>query len=301
LTRRAAQLLSFLRAALRGISASPLTSGVAIATIGVSLVLVGAFALLVANMQRLLDDFGDALHVTAFLEDGLSEDQQRELAATAATVEGVTSVRLVGKREALERFRDGVGRGAALLEGLSENPLPASLEIGLAPEHRSAAGLERVSGSLDGLPGIQELTSGQDWVEGYLRAIALVRGVGWGLALILALATLLIVANTIRLAVLSRRDELEILALVGASRAYVGTPFLIEGLIQGAAGGALALLLLYLVFRLVLPGFEFGLELLLGGIEPRFFTLVEAAWLLCAGAGLGLFGAGAALASESRP
>jgi cell division transport system permease protein len=300
-TRSVAQLLAFLRAALRGISASPLTSGVAIATIGVSLVLVGAFALLVANMQRLLDDFGDALHVTAYLEDGLSEDHQRQLAATAATVEGVTSVRLVSKQEALERFRGGVGRGAALLEGLSENPLPASLEIGLAPEHRSAAGLARVSGSLDGLPGIQELTSGQDWVEGYLRAIALVRGVGWGLALILALATLLIVANTIRLAVLSRRDELEILALVGASRAYVGTPFLIEGLIQGAAGGALALLLLYAVFRLVLPGFEFGLELLLGGVEPRFFTLGEAVWLLGVGAGLGLFGAGAALVSESRP
>ena len=301
MNRPAAQLLSFLRAALRGITSSPLTSGVAIVTIGVTLVLVGAFALLVANMERMLADFGDALHVTAFLEEGLSEDERRQLAATAATVEGVTSVRLVSKEEALERFRGGVGRGAALLEGLSENPLPASLEIGLAAEDRSAAGLARVSGSLDGLPGIQDLTSGQDWVEGYLRAIALVRGVGWGLALILALATLLIVANTIRLAVLSRRDELEILSLVGASRAYVSMPFLIEGLIQGAAGGALALGLLYAVFRLVVPGFEFGLELVLGGVEPRFFSAGEAVWLLAAGAGLGLFGAGAALASESRP
>lgn len=299
--RAAAQGLSFLRAALRGLSASPLTSGVAVVTIGVTLVLVGAFALLVANMQRLLDDFGDALHVTAFLEDGLPEDAQRQLAATAATVEGVTSVRLVSKQEALERFRNGVGRGGALLEGLSENPLPASLEIGLAPEYRSAAGLARVAGSLDGLPGIQELSSGQDWVEGYLRAIALVRGVGFGLALILALATLLIVANTIRLAVLSRRDEIEILALVGASRAYVGTPFLIEGLLQGVSGGLLALVLLYALFRLVLPGFEFGLELLLGGVEPRFFSPLEAAALLAAGAGLGLFGAGFALASEVQP
>ena len=119
--------------------------------------------------------------------------------------------------------------------------------------------------------------------------------------MILALATLLIVANTIRLAVLSRRDELEILSLVGASRAYVSMPFLIEGLIQGAAGGALALGLLYAVFRLVVPGFEFGLELVLGGVEPRFFSAGEAIWLLAAGAGLGLFGAGAALASESRP
>jgi cell division transport system permease protein len=300
-SRAAAQLASFLRAALRGITASPLTSGIAIATIGVTLVLLGAFALLVANMERMLDDVGDALHVTAFLEEGLAPEAQRELASKAATVEGVASVRIVSKEEALARFRGGVGRGAALLEGLSENPLPASLEIGLADGYRSASGLARVSGSLDGLPGISDLTSGQDWVEGYLRAIALVRGIGWGLAVILALATLLIVANTIRLAVLSRRDELEILALVGASRAYVGTPFLLEGLIQGAAGGVLALLVLYAVFRLVLPGFEFGLELVLGGVAPRFFTASEAALLLAAGSGLGLFGAAAALASESRP
>ncbi|MGH0032616.1 MAG: cell division protein FtsX, partial [Myxococcota bacterium] len=113
--------------------------------------------------------------------------------------------------------------------------------------------------------------------------------------------TLLIVANTIRLAVLSRRDELEILSLVGASRAFVNTPFLLEGVVQGSVGGMAALLLLYALFRLVLPGFEFGLEMLLGGVSPRFFTGGEAAALVTAGAALGLFGAGAALVSEPRP
>jgi cell division transport system permease protein len=121
------------------------------------------------------------------------------------------------------------------------------------------------------------------------------------MATILGLATLLIVSNTIRLAVLSRRDELEILSLVGASRAFVNTPFLLEGLLQGALGGAVALVVLYGLFRLVLPGFEFGLEMLLGGVTPRFFDGAEVATLLTADAGLGLFGAGAALASESRP
>lgn len=298
--RLATRLAFFGRTALRGIAASPVTSAVAVATIGITLVLVGAFALLVSNMQALLDEFGGALQVTAFLEEGLSEAEQRKLLTVAGTVEGVESVRLVSKQEALERFQRGVGRGGALLEGLDENPLPASLEITLTPAQRSAAGLGVVVRSLDGLPGIADLSSGHDWVEGYLRAVALMRGVGFGLGSILALATLLIVANTIRLAVLSRRDELEILSLVGASRAFVNTPFLIEGLIQGAAGGVFAALLLYALFRLVLPGFEFGLELVLGGLAPRFFTGSEVLALVAGGAALGLIGSGVALAAEER-
>ena len=290
----------FVRTAFAGLRASPVTTAVAVITIGVSLVLVGAFALLLANMEELLGRFGDDLQVTAYLEDGLSAEQVDELVRIAHTVEGVQAARVVTKQEALERFRAGVGQGSALLEGLGENPLPASLELTLAPEQRSAAGMARVVGSLEGLAGVSELASGQDWVEGYLRALALLRGIGWGLGLILALATLLIVANTIRLAVFARRDELEILALVGASRAFVNGPFLLEGFLQGAAAGALALALLYALFRLVLPGFEFGLALLLGGVAPRFFEPHEMAALVAGGAALGFVGSAAALAGGGR-
>jgi len=294
-------LLYFGRTALRGLRTSPVTSLVGVGTIGVSLLLVGAFALLVQNMQQLLGQVGDDLHVTAYLEPGVEPEARRELAALVTTVEGVEDVRVVSEEEALERFRAGVGRGAALLEGLSENPLPASLEITLVAARRSAEGMAMVVESLAGLEGIADLSSGQDWVEGYLRALALVRGVGIGLGVILALATLLIVANTIRLAIFSRRDELEILSLVGASRSFVNTPFLLEGVLEGAAGGALALCFLYLLFRLVLPGFEFGLEFLLGGVAPRFFSPGEGLALVAGGASLGLFGSAAALGGGWRP
>ena len=226
----------------RGLRTSPVTTVVSVLTIGVSLVLVGAFALLLANMEELLARFGDDLQVTAYLADDLSPAQIDELVRIAHTVEGVQEARVVSKsRGAGALPARASGAGSALLEGLGENPLPASLELTLAPQHRSAAGMARVVGSLQGLAGVNELASGQDWVEGYLRALALLRGIGWGLGLILALATLLIVANTIRLAVFARRDELEILALVGASRAFVNAPFLLEGLLQGALAGALAL------------------------------------------------------------
>ncbi len=300
MTRAAYKCLFFVRTAIRGIASSPVTSGISVVTIGVTLVLVGAFALLLQNMEELLDQFGDDLRVTAYLESGLSGEALRALEDRVREIPGVEDVEAVSQDQALERFRASVGSGSTLLDGLEVNPLPASLEISLSDDRRSAEGMEAVANAIEGLAGVESLSSGRDWVEGYLRAVALVRGVGVGLGIILAFATLLIVANTIRLGIFARRDELEILSLVGASRAFVQTPFLIEGLLQGAAGGAIALGLLYALFRLVLPGFEFGLELLLG-TAPSFFSSGEALILVAGGAGLGLFGSATALAGGLRP
>jgi cell division transport system permease protein len=300
MTRTTYKWLLFVRTAIRGIASSPVTSGISVVTIGVTLVLVGAFALLLRNMEELLDQFGDDLRVTAYLESEVSGEVLRGLEQRVREIPGVEDVEAVSQDEALERFRASVGSGSALLDGLDVNPLPASLEISLREDRRSAEGMEAVASAIEGLAGVESLSSGRDWVEGYLRAVALVKGVGIGLGIILALATLLIVSNTIRLGVFARRDELEILSLVGASRPFVQTPFLLEGLLQGAAGGAVALALLYALFRLVLPGFEFGLELLVGS-APRFFSSGEALFVVVGGAGLGLFGSAAALSGGSRP
>jgi cell division transport system permease protein len=300
MTRTTYKWLLFIRTAIRGIVSSPVTSGISVVTIGVTLVLVGAFALLLQNMEELLDQFGDDLRVTAYLESEISGEALRGLEQRVREIPGVEDVEAVSQEEALERFRASVGSGSALLDGLDVNPLPASLEISLREDRRSAEGMEAVANAIEGLAGVESLSSGRDWVEGYLRAVALVRGVGIGLGIILAFATLLIVANTIRLGVYARRDELEILSLVGASRPFVQTPFLLEGLLQGAAGGAVALALLYALFRLVLPGFEFGLELLVGS-APRFFSSGEALIVVGGGAGLGLFGSAAALSGGWRP
>jgi cell division transport system permease protein len=300
MTRTAYKWLLFVRTAIRGIASSPVTSGISAVTIGVTLVLVGAFALLLRNMEELLDQFGDDLRVTAYLESDVSGEALRALEERVLAIPGVKDVEALSQDDALERFRASVGSGSALLDGLDINPLPASLEISLREDRRSAEGMEAVANAIEGFAGVESLSSGRDWVEGYLRAVALVRGVGVGLGIILALATLLIVANTIRLGIFARRDELEILSLVGASRPFVQTPFLLEGLVQGAAGGAIALGLLYALFRLVLPGFEFGLELLVG-TAPRFFSSGEALALVAGGAGLGLFGSAAALSGGWRP
>lgn len=288
--RRAGVVLAVLaRSAVRGLQASPLPAAVAVTTIAIALLLVGAFALMVDNMQGLLTRFSDELQVVVYLDADLDAAAEQRLAQRVALVEGVTHVELVTADEALERFDTRFG-GGELLEGLEGNPLPASLELELAPAARDAAGLAHVRAALDGLPGVDELAAGQDWVEGYARFAGFARSAAIALGGVLALAALLIVANTIRLAVYAREDEIEILALVGAGRFFLRTPFLLEGLAQGVLGGAVALLLLYASFHLLLPAFASGLSILLGQSTPHFFAAGQAALLVAAGAALGLAG-----------
>ena len=200
----------------------------------------------------------------------------------------------------MQRFREGSAGQASLLEGLDENPLPASLEITLTPESRSSEGLAMLVADLDGVRGIDELGYGTEWVEGYARAVALIRGIGIGIGVVLALATQLIVSNTIRLAVYARRDEIEILRLVGAGRSFVSIPFMVEGFVQGSLGGLIAVALLYGLFRMLMPGLEGGLELLLGFAKPEFIGAEGVSGLIVAGAALGTLGSGLALVEGSE-
>ena len=287
--------------ALRGLAASPVTSAVATATIALCLLLAGAFALLLVNMERVLSHFGEEVRISAYLSDELSGEAQAELARRVRGLPGVESATLVSQSEALERFRASPFGRASLLDGLDENPLPASLEIALAPAERNRSGVDALAERLAGLAGIDELGYGHEWVEGYARAVGLVRGIALALGVVFALATLLIVSNTIRLAVYSRRDEIEILALVGAGRVFVATPFVLEGVLEGAAGGALALALLALGFHGATAGFGSGFELLLGATQPVFFGAEAALALVGAGALLGALGSAAAVLRVQRP
>jgi cell division transport system permease protein len=290
------QLYYFVRAALAGLRGSRTTTVVSIATIAVAVIPLGGLWVVTGNMRALLDQFGNELQLTAFLDADVRSDAGRSLAAKAMRIPGVARVEFVSQEQALERFRARLG-GSALLDALEANPLPASLAIALAPDSRSPERVAAVSEALHALPGVEEIAGGETWIEGYGRALQLVRSAGLGLGVVLALATLLIITNTIRLAVYARRDELEILALVGASRTFLRVPFLIEGLLQGAVGGLLGVGLLFVIFHVAVPQLRDALELFLGWSDPSFLSPRNIGILVSGGAGFGFTGAAAAVAA----
>lgn len=294
MTRVFYQLYYFVRAAFAGLRGSPLTTGVSIATIAVATIPLGGLWVVTGNMRALLDRFGEELQLTAFLDAKVRSDQGRSLAAKASAIPGIDRVEFVSQEQALERFRSRLG-GSALLDAIETNPLPASLSIALAEEARAPERVAAVSEALHQLPGVEDVAGGETWIEGYGRALRLVRSAGMGLGLVLAFASLLIVANTIRLAVYARRDELEILSLVGASRTHLRVPFLIEGVVQGAIGGAIGVALLFGIFHVAVPQLRDALELFLGWSDPSFLSAHNVGILVAGGAAFGL--AGAAIAA----
>ncbi len=274
---------------------APLPSLVAVVTIAVALFLGAALAVSVLGARALLASWGAHAGVTAYLERGTPEPQARALAARIRAEEPRVEVAYVSPADALERLRAQLGDLAGALEGLPKNPLPASLE--LTP--RDAGEVRALAQRVAGLPGVAEVDYGREWLdrlEALGRALRAFGGAALGLVVG---AALLVVANTIRLAVYARRDEIEIMKLVGATDAYVRVPFLLEGALQGLVGAALALGGLAAVQRVLLPRAAAAFAFAAGTAAPRL-SVTHFALLAAAGAVVGLAGSWLAVARFLR-
>ncbi|MFQ5912265.1 MAG: cell division protein FtsX [Nitrospinota bacterium] len=272
----------FLREAVRGMREGGGAPLVAIATIFISLLFLGGFLLALSNLTRPLDEWGEQIRVVVYLKEGLNDSALEELRGDLAALDGVSEVRLISKEQALKDFRRYLGGRAEMLDGLEPNPLPASLVLGLRPEKRTARFAAQLAAFVRDRKGVEGVDYGRAWVESFER---FVRELGWvivGIGLLLGLGIVLIVSNTIRLALYSRREEIEIMDLVGATPSFIRSPFLVEGFLEGLSGAGLSLASLYLLYRLVLLRAAQSFP----GIGPEAVTFLEP------GLSIGLLGLG---------
>lgn len=247
------QFRYFLGRAVESLRARPWPAAVTVATITLAFALLVGYLLLFRALEQAAAAWGERLEVSAYLEDAVGEARGRDLARQVAAWPGVGRVTYVSKTEALARFRAALAGQAVLLEALPGNPLPASIEVALAPELRTAEGIRDLAGSLRGLAGVSDVEYGREEAERLAALLGVVRLAGLAIALVLALAATLIVASTVRLGLYARQDEVEVLRLVGATERFVRAPFLIEGGLQGLAGASLALGLAALAHRVARP------------------------------------------------
>ncbi len=221
-------------------------------TIALALFVLGGFLLVAANLERLGAGWTSAAEMSVYLEDGASEAERGAIERAIAAEPAVLGREFVSKEEALRRFRRTFGELGAALDSVGDNPLPASFELRVAAGPDARSSLERLAETLRQLPGVTDVRDDRLWMDRLARLSTLLRGIGLALGSVLALAAALTVASVVRLALHARRDELEIMRLVGAPSEYVRGPFLMEGVIQGGAGAAMALAALgvgYLMLR----------------------------------------------------
>lgn len=237
--------------AFRSIRRVPLMSTVSVGTISLSLMVFGLFLLVTYNVRRELARVRAHVDVEAFLDAEVTDEALLRLQAEVASLPGVADVRYISTEEARTRFVADFGD--SLLGLLDENPLPASIVVSLAEDQRTAAGAERVAAQIGALEGVDDVVYGRRWVERLDRLILALSAVSILIGLVVSLASVFVISNTVKLTVWARRDAVEIMKLVGATDRFVKLPFLIEGTLQGLVGAGLALAILYGLYWYVAP------------------------------------------------
>jgi cell division transport system permease protein len=210
-------------------------------TIALALFVLGGFLAVTANLQRLGAEWSDSAELSVYLKDDVTPEQRQALEAALVPGDVVASREYVSKGEALARFKKTFGELAAAMDGAGDNPLPASLEVRLRPGPGASAAVDALGNQLRQMPGVADVRFDRQWLNRVMSAITIIRGVGLVLGAILTIAAALTVANVVRLALYARRDELEIMQLVGAPQAFISGPFVMEGVLQGGVGALLAL------------------------------------------------------------
>lgn len=227
--------------ALRDMRENRFVTVVTVVTIMLSVLIVSSVALVIVNAGDLMDAWKGGMRMVAYLEKGTASGP---LEKPIAEMEGVARVTFLPKEAALEALRAQLKRQESLLAGLKENPLPDAIEILLAETVRSWETVEAVAGSIEKLTGVAEVEYGQEWLGRFIRIYSLLKLTGAAMGAVFFMIAVFIIANTIRLALYSRREEVEIMRLVGADDNYIRIPYYVEGLIQGTLGGVLGLTLL---------------------------------------------------------
>jgi cell division transport system permease protein len=234
----------FLREALRGLRRSSAPALAALLTVLLTAVVLGVFIPIVQATTGTANEVRSRIVADAYLKDSVTPAERTQLRAAIEGMPNVHSVEYISKDEALEYANDTPGFRDKV-ELLGANPLPALFRI--RPDDPDGlkdivTGLE--SGTDPAFAGIDDVRNKKDATDKILSATGLVKAITAGLAALLVLASIALIANTIRLSVFARRREVEVMKLVGATNWFIRWPFVIEGMIVGFFGGLLAVLLL---------------------------------------------------------
>lgn len=279
-----------IREAVLGMRRAPALTILSVMAIGLSVFSIGLFALTAHNIDAALSEVERRVEVVAYLRDDASEELIEIARHEIESFPEVLSARYISKVEALYEASRELTEFSDVYSDLEVNPLPASLEISLLPDHRTPSDVEAVADRVTSYHFVEEARYGREWVDRIYSLRRVAGGAAVILGLAFALGAAILIGIAVRMSVLARTREIAIMRTVGATDSYVRRPFLLEGLVTGIGGGLLALALTWGMYRAV--------ERMLLSLAwlPGLWT---AAGLAAAGI-LGMLAAGRAVRRELR-
>lgn len=246
------RILYLVRETIANIWANRMSVAIGVVTTAFTIACFGVFFLLYWNVKNLARSLQDEIQVMVYLKPDTSKVMVSGVRRYLEGEHAVASVAFISEQEAVKDFHQQFPEESSLLDGMGDTPLPASFVVTLAPGFQSSELVEGLAERVREVPGVEFVRYSRDWIDtlglfvSYLEIGALVIG------LILAVATVTIIANTIRLSFYARKKEIEILRLIGATGSFIAVPYVVEGAFLGVVGGGLSLALLkggFEVFR----------------------------------------------------
>ena len=262
----------------------------AILAIALALVVLGSLLLLTWNVEQLLARWTAAAEFSIYLSDAATSEQRGAIEAVIDQ-SGVSAGReYVSKAQALTRFRREFAELAVLAEGFDDNPFPASIEVRVAPAAERDGRVDALVRQAVTLPGVADVRYDRDWLARIGGGLETFRAAGLALAVLMGVAAAVTVATVVRLGLYARKDELEIMELVGAPLAYIRGPFVAEGFLQGGIGATLAIIGLWLGLAVANAWWGPDVQAILDGQNLRFLPVHLCAYLVLGGMFVGSAG-----------
>jgi len=279
-----------LRQAWTSLRRSRGAGALAVVAIALAIFVLGALLLLTWNAERMLAQWTAAAEFSVYLRDDASSEQRGTIEALLDRSGAVSGREYVSKAEARMRFRRQFTDVASLAGSFDDNPFPASVEVQIRPDAQRDGRADALVRRVASQPGVADVRYDRDWLSNVAAAVRTVRAAGLSLAALMAVAAAATVAAVVRLGLQTRRDELEIMQLVGAPVTFIRGPFVAEGLLQGGAGALVALVLLAGAFQVARAWWGGDLTAMLAGAEIAFLPARLCVDLVVGGMAVGAFG-----------
>lgn len=238
-----------LREGFSGFKRAKLSMFAAIMTIAISLLLLSSFTILLLNANAVVTSLRDKVEMEAFLTDSLTAAELDVVRARILSLEGVGDVTYISKDEAAGIFQEQFGED--IYRVLDFNPLPPSFKIFLKDGYKTAEGAESVYAGVTALRGVEDVIYRKGLLELLDKRVTTALGFALGIGLFITVSSIFLVANTIRLAIYAKRKIIQTMKLIGATRGFIRTPFILEGLAQGMIGGLIACAVVFSLFHYV--------------------------------------------------
>ncbi len=238
-------LIYILKEGYSGFKRAKLATAASVITISISLLLVGLFLIVSLNTSRIISLIENKVEIEAFLQEPITKNQINDVQKSILFTPGVDSVQFISKEEAALIFKQDFGED--IYSVLDFNPLPPSFKIFLKDHYKKTEHASRVVESIRSIKGVDEVAYRKELIDFLEKRTLLLNIIGLVVGIIFGVSAIFLVANTIRLAIYSKRKIIQTMKLVGATKWFIRTPFLLEGILQGILGGIFSAIMLWVV------------------------------------------------------